>query len=64
MHREKQAECKAGRLYPAIFTRDGTKTHETMSGTVRVNENDEIIEAWDCDGFQFMWKGYHVDILK
>ncbi len=64
MRREKQTERKEGRVYPAFFRYDGSQTQEIMSGTVQVDTDDNIIAAWDCDGFEFMWKDYHVDILK
>lgn len=64
MHREEQTEQEKGKIYPAFFTRDCSEFQDVMSGTVRVDDDGHIIEAWDCDGFQFMWKGYEIDILK
>lgn len=54
----------AGKIYNCFFSRNSSESDEIMSGTVRVDEDDNILEAWDCDGFTFMWKDYKVDILK
>lgn len=54
----------AGKIYNCFFSRTSSESDEIMSGRVRVDEDDNILEAWDCDGFPFMWKDYNVDILK
>ena len=54
----------AGKKYSCIFSKSDSSIDDVMGGTVLVDTDDNILEAWDCDGFKFMWQGYEVEIIK
>lgn len=53
-----------GKVYNCFFSRKGNDISEVMSGRVRVDDEDKILQAWNPEGSCFDASTYTVDILR
>ena len=62
MHSVKREQ--QGTIYNCVFSYPSKNFDIVESGRVRVDNDDNILEAWGAEGLPFKCEGYEVDIIK